>query len=181
MRKAILFLFGLGVSLPALSAPLLSFPVLSLDGTQAIYKGGTLAQLKTDEAGSIDLNKPTALVFVRPAGNVEIPYAQIQSWSQSKENAIPLGVAPTIVVGLLAQRHKLYLVRLTFKDASGVEQVAVFQVSRAMPQIIEPVLKARVPQETPHPQAPRLAPTASSASAHAASTTVLLPVPAVVK
>ncbi len=152
MKKAILLLFSICCALQARA-----LPVLSLEGSQAIYAGGTLPQFKAGDTGLLELTSPTALVFVRPAGNLEIPYAQIHAWSQRQENAIPLGVAPTIVVGLLAKRHKLHFLQITYKDTTGVEQVVIFQVAKTMPQVLEPVLKIRVPHEAPHPPASRTA------------------------
>jgi hypothetical protein len=151
MRKAMLFVLALGLALPAWA----SLPVLSLEGSQAIYAGGTLTQLKAGDAGSLDLTGPTSIRFVRTSDVIEIPYAQIDSWSQRKENAIPLGVAPMIAVGLIAQRHKLHFIQITYRDSAGVSQVAVFQIAKTMPPIIEPVLKVRVTHDAPHSLAPR--------------------------
>jgi hypothetical protein len=129
----------------------MAFPAYALEGSDAVYVGGTISQLKVGGTGSFDFSRGTGLVFQYAGGSFEIPYQQIESYEHSKEVAIHLGVAPAIVVGLIKKRKRNHFVRITFKDGDNLNQVAVFEISYRLPQTLMPILAARAPSARCNP------------------------------
>jgi len=124
----------------------MAIPAVALDGTDAVYVGGTVAQLKLGGTGSFDFSRGAGLVFQYAGGSYEIPYERVESYEHSKEVAVHLGVAPAIAVGLIKKRKRNHFVRITFKDSDGLNQVVVFEIPGKLPQVLMPILAARAPR-----------------------------------
>lgn len=141
MQKALLTLLTL----------VLVAPAFAIGGSQVVYTGGTVSQLKDGATGTLDLTSANELRFVYPDGNLEIPYDSIESFEHSKEVSVHLGVAPAVAVALVAHRKKNHFVRISFTDADHLQQVAVFEVPKKMPIFLMPALEARSPQANCRP------------------------------
>jgi hypothetical protein len=125
---------------------LATLPALALEGSDAVYAGGTISGLKEGTPGKVDLTSDTELVFPYTGGRLAIPYGRIESYEHSQEVAVHLGVAPAIAVGLIKSRRRNHFVRLTFRDGENRQQVVVFEIPKTMPSYLMPTLWARAPQ-----------------------------------
>jgi len=141
MRKGIAILLLAALLAPATHAE------VTADG--AIYLGGTLTNLKQGAAGTLNLTSPEAIVFAAGSERLAIPYTGIQSYEYSRKLARHIGVIATIVVvAIVKHRQRRHFVTISYKDAQGTPQLAVFEISKEMPQILFPVLQARAPRSS---------------------------------
>jgi hypothetical protein len=114
------------------------------------YVGGTVPNVTEGQVGRLDTTVDRNLVFEYGSSRVEIPYASMQRYQYTQRLARRMGVAPTIAVGIVKRRQRRHIVEVFFRDASGVNQVAVFEVSKDRAAPVVAVLNARVP----HPVRP---------------------------
>lgn len=123
-----------------------SMPLFSLDGTTVVYTGGTVPNVKPNTEGRLDVTGPNSAEFTCPSGKITIDFDSIQSYEYSREAAHHLGVIAAIAVALVKARKQNHFLRVTYRDANNVSQVAVFRISKRMPTIVMPILQARAPQ-----------------------------------
>ena len=133
----------------SLAAPTLASEV---EGTHVMYIGGTVSTLKEGIEGRLDTTVNHALVFEQGDSRIEIPYASIQRFQYTQKLARRLGVAATIAVVLVKHRQRRHVVELYFSDAAGVNQVALFELSKDRAGLVVAVLNARVPRPAPAPR-----------------------------
>ncbi len=136
MKKLAAFCFLLAISLPAVAVE---------DGV-VMYAGGTVPALKAGVLGRFDTTSETMLLFEYAGDKLAIPYARIDSYEYSEQVARHLGVLPAIAVGLVRKRQRRHFFQISFHDESNSGQVAVFEVSKHMPQTLLAVLQTRAPQ-----------------------------------
>jgi len=129
---------------------LVSLPLFGIEDGQVMYVGGTTPGLTAGEVGRVDLTPDTSLVFVHGSAKLTIPYAEIESYSYTREVTRHLGVLPAIGVGLLRMRQHRHFFRISYKH-DNVSEVAVFEVPKQMPRTWQAVLQARAPQKCPLP------------------------------
>jgi hypothetical protein len=130
-------LVTLSLAAPALAA--------GVEGTAVMYVGGTVPNVTEGQIGRLDTTVDRSLVFEYGSSRVEIPYASMQRYQYTQRLARRLGVAPTIAVGIVKRRQRRHIVEVYFRDASGVNQVAVFEVSKDRAAPVVAVLNARAP------------------------------------
>jgi CDP-diacylglycerol--glycerol-3-phosphate 3-phosphatidyltransferase len=136
---------ALVVALVAIAAP-----AFAVEPGQVAYEGGTAAVAR-DTVGSFDVSSPTSLVFAfhradGSTGQIAIDYVKIRSYEYQDEVAHHLGVLAAIGVGLVTHRERRYTFTITYGDAAGVAQVAIFEVAKADEPAVHAVLRARDPQ-----------------------------------
>jgi hypothetical protein len=124
----------------------------SIEGTQVMYVGGTVSNLKEGTLGRLDTTVSQALVFEQDLNRVEIPYASIQRFQYTQRLARRLGVAATVAVVMVKRRQRRHMVEVYFRDPTGVNQVAVFELSKDRANLVVSVLNARVPRQMPAPR-----------------------------
>jgi hypothetical protein len=161
----------------------LAVPALasSVEGSDVMYIGGSVSDVKEGTVGRLDLTAAQALVFEHGDSRVAIPYATIQRFQYSQRLARRLGVAATIAVVLVKHRQRRHVVELYFQDSNGVSQVAMFELSKDRAAPVVAVLNARVPPR-PAPRsgtAPGAAVTAPGAAVMAPGTRATGPGPGV--
>jgi hypothetical protein len=133
-----------------------ALPAAAVENDQVLYAGGTAQNVKAGALGRLDTTLETALVFENAGDKFSIPYAGIQSFAYDKEVTRHLGVLPAIAVGLLKVRQHSHFFRISYRDEKG-DQVAVFEVSKQMPRVLQSVLASRSPnackpKEGDHPE-----------------------------
>jgi len=121
-------------------------PLFAEDGGDVTYTGGTLAQTKEGSVGKLDFADARTLRFVSPGIDTAIPYDRIEAFEHTNDVAVHLGVAPAIAVGLVKRRRRNHFLQITFRGDDGVNQVAVFEIPKKMPEVLMPLLVARSPQ-----------------------------------
>jgi hypothetical protein len=127
----------------ALASPALAGGV---EGPAVMYVGGTVPNVTEGQVGRLDTTVDRSLVFEYGSSRVEIPYASMQRYQYTQRLARRMGVAPTIAVGLIKRRQRRHIVEVYFRDESGVNQVAVFEVSKDRAAPVVAVLNARAPR-----------------------------------
>jgi hypothetical protein len=135
MKKILAFAFLL----------ILSLPISALENGQAMYVGGT-SPLDRDVVGRLNIASESLLGFEYSEGKLVIPYAAIQSFEYSREVTHHLGVLPAIAVGLVKRRQRRHFFRISYYDESRILQVAIFEVPKQMPRVLQSVLETRAPQ-----------------------------------
>ena len=140
MRAMLVVLLTLSLTVPALAD--------AIEGSDVMYIGGSVAGVKEGTLGRLDVTANNALLFNHGDSRVEIPYASIQRFQYSQKLARRLGVAATVAVVLVKHRQRRHVVELYFQDGTGVNQVAMFELSKERAAPVVAVLNARV---TPRP------------------------------
>ena len=140
MRAMLVVLLTLSLTVPALAA--------AIEGSDVMYIGGSVAGVKEGTLGRLDVTANNALLFNHGDSRVEIPYASIQRFQYTQKLARRLGVAATVAVVLVKHRQRRHVVELYFQDGTGVNQVAMFELSKERAAPVVAVLNARV---TPRP------------------------------
>jgi hypothetical protein len=144
MRAVLVALLTLSLAAPVLASP--------VEGSDVMYMGGSVSNVKEGTVGRLDLTAAQELVFEHGDNRVAIPYASIQRFQYSQRLARRLGVAATIAVVLVKHRQRRHVIELYFLDANGVNQVAMFELSKDRAAPVVAVLNARVPPR-PAPRA----------------------------
>ena len=137
MRAMLVVLLTLSMTVPALA--------LAIEGSDVMYIGGSVAGVKEGTIGRLDVTANQALVYEHGENRVEVPYASIQRFQYSQRLARRLGVAATIAVVLVKHRQRRHVIELYFQDGTGVNQVAMFELSKERVAPVVAVLTARVP------------------------------------
>jgi hypothetical protein len=114
------------------------------DDGQAIYFGGTVPALAAGAIGRLDTASETSLTFDYTSNKLAIPYTSIESFRYSTEVAHHLGVLPAIAVGLVKKRERRHFFRISYRDANGTSQVALFEVPKRRSPSLKAVLETRV-------------------------------------
>jgi hypothetical protein len=121
-------------------------PAGAVENGQVMYTGGTVPALQAGVLGRLDITSDTALSFEYSGSKLAIPYARIDSYKYYEQVARHLGVLPAIAVGMVKRRQQRHFFQIGYRDESNLSQVAVFEVSKQMPQTLLAVLLARAPQ-----------------------------------
>jgi hypothetical protein len=138
--------FVIAISVAASAVPVFASGV---EGMEALYVGGSVPQLTAGQRGRLNTTGPDALVFEYAGGTHAIPYASMQRFEYTVPLAKRLGAIPTLAMVLVRYRQRRHLVELQFRDAGGVTQAAVFEVSKDQARPVVAVLAARVPRPVP--------------------------------
>jgi hypothetical protein len=112
-------------------------------GTDVTYVGGTAPGIREGAAGKLDTSAVKELKFQAGAEELSVPYEQMTRVEYREENRFKLGVAGTIVVGILKAREKVHTVTITWKDDKGTPNVATLEMTRERATSLLDVLKAR--------------------------------------
>jgi hypothetical protein len=123
-----------------------ALPTLGVEGEQVMYVGGTIKTLKEGDLGRLDTTSQTTLTFEYSGGKAAIPFDKIDSFEYTQQVARHLGVLPAIAVGLVKRRQRKHFFRISYHEETNEPQVALFEVSKQMPQSLLAILQARAPQ-----------------------------------
>lgn len=136
MKRLLTALLILSLAVPAFAS--------GVEGADVKYVSGTIASMMEGVVGRLDTAAGNALVFEHGGSRLEIAYASIQRFQYTQPLARRLGVAATIAVGVVKRRQRRHVVEVYFRDTAGVNQVAIFEVSKDRAGSIVAVLNARV-------------------------------------
>lgn len=97
-----------------------------------MYVGGTFASIPEKTEGKADSSKPDVMTFSAKKHTISVPFAGITSIEYGQKAGRRIGVAVAISpIALLSKKRKHY-VSISFKDASGANQGAVFEVAKGL-------------------------------------------------
>jgi hypothetical protein len=136
MKRLLTALLILSLAVPAFAS--------GVEGADVKYVSGTIASMMEGVVGRLDTAAGNALVFEHGGSRLEIAYASIQRFQYTQPLARRLGVAATIAVGVVKRRQRRHVVEVYFRDTAGVNQVAIFEVSKDRAGSVVAVLNARV-------------------------------------
>jgi hypothetical protein len=104
-----------------------------LSGNKAAYRGGTVATLKANQEGVLVLTKPEGFSFA----TLSVPYNQVQSieYGQKAGRRVGAAIATALIVSpvglfLLFSKKRRHIVSLTWTNAEGKTDAAVFEVGK---------------------------------------------------
>ena len=140
MRLTTSLVAALAVLAPALAH------ASGVEGTDVLYVGGSIPQLHAGQHGRLNTTLTDALVFEHSGGTFAIPYASMQRFEYTVPLARRMGALATFAVVLVRYRQRRHVVELNFRDQSGANQAAVFEVSKEQAKPVVAVLTARVPR-----------------------------------
>lgn len=112
------------------------------NGGSATYVGGTL-ELPEKSEGKLLVDDSAVARFTCKRGQVEIPYASIESIEYGQKAGRRVGAAVVVSPLFLLSKKRKHFVTVSYKDASGASQGAVFEVSKGAVHAVAKALESR--------------------------------------
>lgn len=106
------------------------------------FVGGSAPGLSAGASGALDTGTEE-INFQWSGGSLAIPYARIQNFSYREQRAVHLGILPTIFVRLIRPAMFRHVLSISYLDASGNKQVAVFEVPKEAKETLPDVMQER--------------------------------------
>ncbi len=104
---------------------------LGVDKGKAKYVGGTMASIPDQTEGPIDLKGSEKLVFTPKKGSsLEIPWASIQEIEYGQKVGRRIKSAIFLSPIAIFAKARKHFVTISFKDADGKDQAAVFEFDK---------------------------------------------------
>lgn len=132
-----------GVAIIVLAMAPAILPLKAQSAGHAIYETGTSGMAANTTAPMVV--SPDGLRF-EAATLLLIPYDNIDNAEWRKDVREHMGFFPAMFVGMVAAREHVYRLTLSYHNDAGVNQVAIFQVSRDDAISLSELLRMRVPQ-----------------------------------
>lgn len=107
-------------------------------GDQIMYVGGTFSTVPEKTEGKIDLSRSDQAVFTSKQHSILVPYSGISSIEYGQKAGRRLGVAIAVSPVALLSKKRRHYVSISFTDASGTRQGAVFEVAKGL---VAPVVR----------------------------------------
>ena len=127
-------------------AALFCTTVAAVGGNKAQYMGGTLTTVKEKAEGKLDTANPTNLVFTPDGKNstpVAIPYASIKELEYGQKAGRRVAVAVLVSPLALFSKKRNHYLTVTYADAEGKEQAAVFELGKDIVRTSLKVIETR--------------------------------------
>ena len=117
---------------------------LAVDGDKAMYVGGTMTGVKEKAEGPLDTKDETAIAFTtKKDGSLSIPYASITGLEYGQKAGRRVAVAVLVSpLALFSKKRKHYLT-ISFNDAAGKEQAAVFELGKEIVRTTLTIVETR--------------------------------------
>jgi hypothetical protein len=118
--------------------------LLAVGGDKALYVGGTVAGLKEKSEGKLDTTNETAAVFtVKKMDALSIPYAAITELEYGQKAGRRVGMAIMISPLALFSKKRNHFLTVSYKDGTGKEQAAVFELGKDIVRTTLKVMETR--------------------------------------
>ncbi len=122
--------------------------LLAVDGDKAMYVGGTLTGIKDKTEGKLVTTSDTALSFdAGSKGSASIPYANVTSLEYGQKAGRRVGVAIMVSPLALFSKKRNHFLTLAYKDSTGKEQAAVFELGKDIFRTTLKILEVRTGKE----------------------------------
>jgi hypothetical protein len=135
----------------ALAAPAFA----GISGDKAAYRGGTITGVKQGKEAVLDVADPNRISFVAGGGRIEIPYDKIQTieYGQKAGRRVGAAIATAVLVSpiglfMLFSKKRVHMVSLTWTNAEGKTDAAVFEVGKNAIRSTLKTIEARSGKET---------------------------------
>lgn len=119
----------------------------AVDGKKAAYIGGTITTVKEKAEGPLITNDETALTFTSKHGDIEIPYASIESLEYGQKAGRRVAVAVFISPLALFSKKRNHYLTISYTDQAGKNQAAVFELGKDIVRTALTVIQARSGKE----------------------------------
>lgn len=136
MKRLIAIVLMIAVTAPGIT-------VWAEETADVTYMSGTVPGIKEGVAGKLDTTVADDLKFEAGAAEFSIPYAKVTRIEYREQNRFRLGVAATIVVGIVKARHKVHTVTITWNDDKDIANVVTLEMPKARAESLLTVLRAR--------------------------------------
>jgi hypothetical protein len=118
--------------------------LLAVDGDKATYMGGTVTGLKEKSDGRFDTTNDVDAVFIaKKVAPLRIPYAGITELEYGQKAGRRIGVAIMISPLALFSKKRNHFLTVSYKDASGKDQAAVFELGKDIVRTTLKVMETR--------------------------------------
>lgn len=122
--------------------------VFAVDGDKAAYIGGTVPGLKEKAEAKLVTTDETFLRFdAKKDGAVEIPYSGISSLEYGQKAGRRVGVAVMVSPLALFSKKRNHFLTINYKDPSGKDQAAVFELGKDIVRTALTVIQTRSGKE----------------------------------
>ena len=112
-------------------------------GNEAMYVGGTSANISEKTEGKLDLSDQSVGRFIAKKGEIAIPYAQITSLEYGQKAGRRVGVALAISpVALFSKKRRHYLT-IGYSDAKGAKQGVVLELAKGTVHRVTSILETK--------------------------------------
>jgi len=103
-------------------------------GKDAMYVGGTIADIGEKTKGQFDLSNEEVAVFITEKGKQQarIPYKGIKSLEYGQKAGRRVGVAIAVTPFALFSKKRKHYLSITYVDEQGSEQGVVFELAKGI-------------------------------------------------
>ena len=123
---------------------------LAVDGKKAQYIGGTIAGLKENTEGRLNTSTEDAVTFTpdkKDSRAVSIPYGSITELEYGQKAGRRVGVAIMVSPLALFSKKRKHFLTVSYKDAGGKDQAAVFELGKDIVRTTVKILETRSGKE----------------------------------
>ena len=101
-------------------------------GKDAKYLGGTIAALRENTEGKIELGETTTVFTAKGGVKLTIPYQKIESLEYGQKAGRRVGVAIAVSPLFLFSKKRKHFLTIGFEDEAGKKQGAVFELAKGI-------------------------------------------------
>ncbi|MBA3298102.1 MAG: hypothetical protein H0U19_14340 [Acidobacteria bacterium] len=118
--------------------------LLAVDSKKAMYVGGTIAGMKEKTEGQFDTTDETNLIFrAKKSPEMLVPYASITELEYGQKAGRRVGMAIMVSPLALFSKKRNHFLTITYTDAAGKEQAAVFELGKDIVRTAVKVVETR--------------------------------------
>lgn len=140
MRRLVLALIVIGL--------VTASTVFAVDAKKATYVGGTVSGIHEQAEGSFQTSDPVFLQFdAGKHGGIDIPYKSITALEYGQKAGRRVAMAVLVSPWALFSKKRNHFLTVTYTDASGAEQAAVFELGKDIIRTSLKVLEVRSGRE----------------------------------
>ncbi len=122
--------------------------LFAVGGDKAEYVGGTLTGIKEKTEGRLVTTSESVLTFdAGSKGSATIPYATVTSLEYGQKAGRRVGVAIMVSPLALFSKKRNHFLTIAYKDSTGKEQAAVFELGKDIFRTTLKILEVRTGKE----------------------------------
>jgi hypothetical protein len=120
----------------------------ALGSDKVKFMGGTVASVPERTEGRVEFSDPTNMVFTgEKGGTVQVPWLTVQSIEYGQRVSRRWKTALFLTPWAVFSKGRKHMVTVTYKDATGTEQAAVFEFGKDVYRTALAALKAKSGQQ----------------------------------
>jgi hypothetical protein len=120
----------------------------ALGSDKVRFMGGTVGSVPEKTEGRVDVTDPTNMVFTgEKGGTVQIPWQTVQAIEYGQRVSRRWKTAIFLTPWALFSKGRKHMVTITYKDAAGTDQAAVFEFGKDVYRTALAALKAKSGKE----------------------------------